>query len=175
MSNITIDFLKEELPTSTALQRQDWAKAIVLEQFDLFSLKNLFLDDYKVSTRLSWLLTDIGIADPNYLKKFLVEFYKLKPQITFYNFDLNFIKYWHVCGIPDQQEALAMNICFDLLKSNKVNISGKRYAILGLIELYKKYPEIKTELLCCLENELQHPSKAFVVFVGKQILMIEKT
>ena len=149
------------LPKSNQEQRELWAKNIVDQNIPLPKLLPLLKEEYKISTRFSWLLSNIGIYHKPTLTSILPILLEQKKEVKAFKLDYNLIKYWNICGIPKPQEGVALNILFNHLISPKTLVSIKSQILPLLYQLSSIYPEIKPELILCLEEEKTKHTPSF--------------
>ena len=109
----------------------------------------------------SWLLSDIGEANPSTLLSILPALFENRNKTTIPNFDQQFSKYWNRVGIPEEQEGAAIDLLFQWLIDPKVNVSIKSNALEVLVKVLEKYPDLKTELKLMLEDSNAQDSAAF--------------
>lgn len=153
--------LKLNLPKSNAHQRKTWAKKIVDNEINLIELNSLLKQDYEISSRYSWLLSDIGEYNKSYLKESLTSLFEIKNEISSIDIDDRFIKYWRIVDIPKHQEGYALNMLFEKLISIDSNASIKCYAMELLFQLSSKYADIKNELKLSIQDQLGKNTKSF--------------
>lgn len=175
--NISItEFYKElehSLPTSTSNNRKLWVNKIISEDIDIKDLANLLKSEHKTATRFQWLLSEIGLANPNKLLTelpfLLVFFDKLNPI-----YKTSLASYWYIAGVPIENEVVAIDLLFQWLLSNHVNMTIKSRCILVLYKLTNKYPELKNELELCLKDQQHKYSKDFEKRVTKILRKLEE-
>lgn len=142
--------LEKNLAASTSPQRHQWAKKIVDEQIDLILLAPLLRGERKTALRLLWLISDIGLHDADYL-------YKALPKLFSYCKDLpdyyreSFASWWRIAGVPIESEADAIDHCFGMMKSNTATPTNKLRAAEVLMKLTKKYLDLRSEAVMCIE------------------------
>lgn len=170
------EFYKEleySLPTSTSVNRKIWVNKIIEEDIAIKDLANLLKCEQKIATRFQWLLSEIGLANPKKLfaeLPFLLIFFdQLNP-----NYKTSLASYWHIAGVPPENEGVAIDWLFQWLLSNDVNMTIKSRCILVLFKLTKKYPELKNELALCLKDQQHKYSKDFEKRVTKILNKLEE-
>ena len=172
MPSTYMEFVQElefSLPNSEGTDRKRWAEKIISEEIDLLQLAHLLKTDRNIALRFSWLLSDVGMQDKNYLKKTLPKLITLAPEITSFNFSHSFATYWNICGIPKENEGLAIEWLFDWINGSEVNVTTRSRAILALVGLTGKYPELKQELKTSLEAQKDRYTDSFRKRVEKII------
>ena len=102
--------LKAQLPKSDAQQRKTWAKRIVDNNLKIKRLSSLLLSDYKIATRFSWLLSDIGEYSNSFLEAGLPHLWAMRKEVKTFQFESCFVTYWSLCGIPEEQEGIALDL-----------------------------------------------------------------
>ncbi|MFZ4800237.1 MAG: hypothetical protein ACOYMA_22295 [Bacteroidia bacterium] len=165
--------LEHSLPTSTSHKRKLWVNKIIEEDIDIKNLANLLKCEPKIATRFQWLLSEIGLASPNKLLAelpfLLIFFDQLNPKHK-----TSLASYWHIAGVPLENEGVAIDWLFQWLLSNHVNMTIKSRCILVLFKLTKKYPELKNELALCLKDQQHKYSKDFEKRVTKILNKLEE-
>lgn len=164
--------LQAILPSSTGQDRKTIAGYIVENKIDLRNCFELFRSDHKTASRFQWLLSDIGLIEPPFLKALL-------PDLMNYCEEMNetektcFANYWLIGGLPEEDESVAMDLCFKWLMDPKINVTIKGRAMNVLFGLMKKYPDIRIELKLCLESLLNKYSEGFERRINHLLLKIE--
>lgn len=165
--------LEAFLPSSNGEQRKAWVEAIIEKNIDIQDLSGLLTSEYKTASRFLWLLSEIGMSNPDKLftaLPFLLDFTdNLNPV-----YKTSFANFWLIAGIPPENEGKAIDLSFQWLLSNETNITIKSRSILVLFRLTKKYPEIKEELKLCLIDQMDKYSKDFRKRAVKILLEIER-
>ncbi len=152
--------LQSSLPKSTEEQRRNWAKTIVENDLDLKELSQLLSCDPKIASRFLWLLSDVGIYGPDKLYTSLPFLFRLCKEKHPEHL-LSFASYWRMVGVPEENEAAAIDLLFQWLLSAEVNVTMKSRSAIALFELTKKYPDLKEEFRLCLEDQKGKYSKDF--------------
>lgn len=145
--------LLSSLPTSDGPKRRQLAEYIVEKDLDIRPLFDLFLAGYPVASRFQWLLSDIGLQRQSKLFDSLHDLLEFSPQMD-EAYRTGFANYWLIAGLPEQDEAVALSMCFDWLNSPQVNVTIKSRAMRVLCRLIVKYPEVTNELASTLEAQL---------------------
>lgn len=149
------DELVKELPTSYSSQRDKWAKQIIDNRIDLKLLCELLKYSPKVAMRFTWLLSDVGIVNPEYLKNYLSYLLKLSNEKLAVDLKPQMVKYWFIAGMPAEDEGEAIDLLFKVLYSHEYKLHFKHSAIKCLLRELKKYPELKEELKIAVEMQLE--------------------
>lgn len=157
------------LAESTGADRANWAVYIVKHKIDLQQLAELLHHDTKTAMRFSWLLSDIGMADSATLKNALPFLFTRAENINTFNFKQSFATYWQIVGVPEEQEALAIDLLFGWLISSDVNDTTKSRALKALVVLTDKHPELKHELNACLRDQLDKNGISFRKLATKHL------
>lgn len=152
--------LESILPSSIGDQRKIWVTAIIEKGIDIRDLAGLLKGEYKIASRFLWLLSEIGLSDPDKLfvaLPFLLDFTEnLNPV-----YKTSFANFWLIAGIPPENEGKAIDLSFQWLLSNETNVTIKSRSVLVLFKLTKKYPELKDELKLCLMDQMDKYSNDF--------------
>jgi hypothetical protein len=159
------------LPSSDGVKRKLWAERIVYESIDLKLLYGLLREDKKVATRFLWLLSDIGLLAPGYLLLQLPDLFAY-CQHNHKDYLSSFASYWLYVGVPEQQEAQAIDVLFQCLYSGQSNTTLKSRSMWVLAKLSQKHPELKNELRFCLEDQKDKYTADFAKRVDKILLQI---
>ena len=158
MESSFLTYLEQNLPGSTGADRASWAKFIVEEDIDIQGLFPLLNLDGKIALRFQWLLSDIGLCLPERLLNVLPDLLEFGKTIRDFDFQFSFATYWSIAGIPEENEAEAVELLISLLQSSKTNVTIKSRALKAILPLTEKYPDLKSELIPVLESQLHQYS-----------------
>ncbi len=161
--------LQLSLPSSTLEQRKIWITTILENNISLAELADLLKCDKKIATRFLWLLSELGMTYPDKLfteLPFLLRFCENANPVYLQSF----ANYWRFAGVPEENEAEVIEILFHWILSPEINVTIKSRAIFVLFELTKKYPELKSEMRLCLEDQKDNYSKDFQKRVEKVLI-----
>lgn len=165
--------LKSSLPASNMEIRKVWVTTIIEQDVDLKDLSGLLRCEQKVASRFLWLLSEVGLSDPNKLFSelpFLLDFCEqLDPA-----YKKSFASFWLITGVPPENEGQAIEYLFQWLLSADTNVTIKSRALLVLFKLTKKYPELKNELKLCLQDQMKKYSHDFEKRVAKVLKELEE-
>lgn len=152
--------LKSSLPSSTGEQRKLWALTIISENISITSLAPLLSTGGKTASHFLWLVSDVAIQNP---KRFLGELPLLFDFIeqNHPSYLSSFASLWHYCGVPEVNEAKAIDYLFKWFLSAETPVYIKTRALWVLVALSKKYPDLKQELKLCLVDQMDKYSKDF--------------
>lgn len=153
--------LEEQLSYSTGKQRKEWAKLIHEQHLEIEPLTPLLLSEPRIALRFSWLLTDIGMVAPERLRQLLPLLLEMSQQIKHFDFRIAFATYWRTVGVPEENEAIAIDWLLMWLQAAEVNVTTKTRALFALAELAKKYPAIKNEIRLILVDQIPRYSNTF--------------
>jgi hypothetical protein len=153
--------LKNSLPESSGADRKMWATKIIQDNLSIKDLSELLNYEKKVASRFSWLLSDIGLLNPNKLFGQLPYLFELSNQIDHINFKQSFATYWLISGIPLENEAKAIDLLFNWIRSSDTNVTTKSRSLYVLFDIAQKYPDLKNELRITLKNQLDKNTKEF--------------
>lgn len=160
INNIYHD-LRLHLAGSTFANRRYWAGQIADNDIDLEALLPLLFADRKTAYRFSWLLSDIGEAAPEKLFKVLPYIFSKRHEVDVPEFEQQFVKYWRICGVPEEDKGISIDMMFRWLTDPATTVHIKTISLTMLYKLTKEYPELKNELRLCLETEAEHNSVSF--------------
>lgn len=167
MADILFHDLNKNLADSSFAERRVWAKEITAQPDILKKLLPMLFGAKKTAYRFSWLLSDIGEADPNVLYRELEYLFEHKHKTSAPKFEQQFVKYWRICGVPEANKGEAIDLMFNYLLNPKINTHIKTISLTVLHNLCNEYPELKNELKLCIENQLEHSSTSFKKAVNK--------
>lgn len=138
--------LKHNLPVSTGDDRKKWAQYMDTENVDLNDLSKLFDEDKKVVSRFMWLLSEVGAVSPLKLLEYLPFVLSIQEKIQYQGIEATLANLWLISGVPEENEAAAIELLFNWIQSPKFNVTTKSRSIKVLKVLAKKYPELKNEI-----------------------------
>jgi hypothetical protein len=152
--------LKRTLINSTFVERNIIANFIIDENLDLVIILHELKSDKKILLRYLWLLSEIAALKPSY---FLGILPSLKPAILQleYKYHSALASLWLIAGVPEENEADAIDLLYNFINDSVTNPSVKFRAILCLASLAQKHPELKNELKSCIEYQLHKQSPNF--------------
>lgn len=152
--------LESCLPKSTEEQRQNWAAVIIDRNLDIKDLSRLLFSEKRVGTRFLWMLSGIGLMKQRKLYEVLPFLLELSEELD-PAYQTAFANYWLIAGVPPENEAQAIDLSFRWLMNPEITVTIKSRVLFVLFKLTKKYPELKNELVLCLEDQLDKHSKDF--------------
>ena len=165
--------LETSLAASNGGQRKMWATTIIENDIDIKKLSGLLKCEQKIATRFLWLLSDIGILNPDKLLAelpFLLNFCDhLNPV-----YQASFASFWLYAGVPPENEGRAIDLLFQLLLSKNTGVTIKSRAVFVLLKLTKKYPELKNEFRICLEEQKDKHSNDFRKRAAKILIELHR-
>ncbi len=166
--------LESSLAASSGESRNVWVKIILENNLNLKDLSGLLLCDGKIATRFLWLLSEVGLANPDKLFVELPYFLDFSEPLN-PEYKKSFASYWLIAGVPHENESKAIDLLFHWLLSNDTNVTIKSRSFLVLYNLTKKYPELKNELKLCLIDQMDKYSKDFQKRAAKVLTALEQS
>ena len=112
------------------------------------------------------LVSEVGIQNPEFLLAQLPKLFEVIEE-KYPKHLFAFASWWHYCGVPEENEAKAIDYLFKWFLSAEIKPYIKTRALWVLVELSKKYPELKQELKICLSDNMEQYSKDFQKRVEK--------
>lgn len=161
MPSAFYDHLLQHLAASTGADRKRWGEQIAAEEIDVRELIPLLFANKKTAYRFSWLLSDIGVANPQKLFGVLPYAFAQRDKTEIPGFEQQFAKYWRIAGIPEEDKGTAIDLLFNWLTYPKTTVHIKSVSLEVLYTLTQEYPELKNELKLCIEDELERNTPAF--------------
>ncbi len=159
--NIREELLKEKIHSKLqALKIAEYA-ASSTERFK--ALMQCFLsNEYRLAQRAAWSVSwaaekNAAIIQP-YIKDLVGQLLRTDVHDAVKR---NSVRVLQKIKIPENVHGELMNNCFMLIESNATAVAIKAFALTTLFNLYKIYPEIKTELKLIIEERWNHESIAF--------------
>lgn len=86
----------------------------------------------------------------------------------------NILRLLQFVDIPDEHAGEVMNFCFDVLMRPKEPVANQAFAMTVLANLAGRYPEIKNEILLCIEDRMPNASPGFSVRARKVKKQLQK-
>lgn len=145
--------LLTSLPQSSAEDRKVWAAQIIKTRSDIKELSKLALHEDTIANRFLWLLSEIGELDPDYLYQYLPYLLQFRNQLNHLTTEASFANFWLISGVPEENEAQAIDLLFTWIQSDKCNVTAKSRSALVLFKLTLKYPDLKNELKLSLQDQ----------------------
>jgi len=165
--------LKENLQKSTHEQRKAWALIISEKQFSLKPFSKLLECKPAVPSRFLWLLSDVGNCDSKLLYNFLPYLLELRKDLGHIKTEASFANLWLIAGVPEENEAQAIDLLFNWLQSSDTNVTTKSRSLFVLFNLANKYPDLKQELKLSLIDQMDKYSSSFQKRASKILHQLE--
>ncbi len=168
--------IKSNIGKSDAAYRIGLAKQIILNKVAIEDIVEMLLEEPPVSTRFSWLLGDISMQAADKAPEILEACFKRLDHIHIKNFDRTLSKQALICGdhIPEQLEGTIVNKLFEWLSSPTTSVSTKNNSLFALENLCKKYPELKSEYLAVVADQMDKNTNDFKKRAGKVLGRLHK-
>lgn len=165
--------LKSSLASSSGAERKSWALTIISEDIPLIDLFPLLSYEGKTASHFLWLVSDVGLQHPEKLCAELPVLFEYVEQ-NHPQYLSSFASWWHYVGVPEENEAKAIDHLFKWFLSAETTVTIKTRALWVLVELSKKYPDLKQELKLCLSDQMDKYSKDFKKRAEKILIGLEQ-
>ena len=155
------------ITNDSEINRKYLARKIISEKIDLRELLYLLDSDKIIATHFIWLVGHICELSPETVFPAVKDLflYRGKTQIT--NYDRSIAKMFMYCGVPEEIEGEATTLMFEWILSPDVIVSTKNYSSIALYNLTIKYPELKSELVLTIQDQIDKNSISFKLTAGK--------
>ncbi len=142
------------------------------ESFD--ELIKLFLgNEYRVTQRAAWIVSHCADENP-WLIDPHIESMLLNLQHTASDpVKRNTLRVLRYVDIPEDLMGLAAELCFKFLQSGKEPVAVKVHSMDILLNIVKKYPELKDELKFSIKDQMPFGSAGFKNRGGKILKALE--
>lgn len=128
----------------------------------------------KITQRAAWPLSYCVEKHPGIAKKYLPTFLHQLEIPTHNAVTRNTLRLLQFMEITGKEAGKAMSLCFDLLIRPKEPVANKAFAMTILGNMSQHYPEIKNELLICIEDQIPNASPGFLARAKKVKKQLEK-
>ena len=172
LSNL-LERLKRELPASDAAVRKQMATLLCEQNIYLKDLLPLAFEDEKVSSRFFWLLSDVADIEPQRLMAVLPRLLELRDQTSYPKLNRSLARYWNVYGLPEESEGEAMDLLFQWFSEIGADVTQKLHSLYALQKLSVKYPEIRTEIILAIRDQLGKSTQGFERMAVKVLGQLE--
>jgi hypothetical protein len=152
--------LESSLASSTGSDRKKWANTIIDNDIPLIQLFTLLAGEEKSANRFFWLVSDIALQKPEKVFAELPLLFDYVEQ-NHPKYLSAFASWWHYVGVPEENDAKAIDYLFKGFLSAETPVYIKTRALWVLVKMSKKYPELKQELKLCLSDQMDKYSKEF--------------
>lgn len=152
--------LETSLAKSNSTQRHSWAATIIAQDISIRDLTPLLKGNAQTCSRFLWLLSDVGIANPEKLMSELPYLFELFTT-EFPQYLPSFASFWYYTGVPSENEGAAIDLLFELFLSTDTTVTIKSRALVVLAGLAEKYPALKPELCSCIDAQADKHSADF--------------
>ena len=149
------------LPSSKVITLQT-AEYIIKKPQSLDVLYQLIWEDkLPKSWKASWILEHVFLDKPRMIDAYLADMITKFPHIKADGTKRHISKILAFSEINEIATGDFLNTCFEWLMSKSIPVAVKSNCISILVNLSKIYPELKQELIACLETEQENNSAAF--------------
>jgi hypothetical protein len=149
------------ITNDTEINRKYLAKKIISEKIDLRGLLYILDSDRNIATHFIWLVGHICELSPEIVFPAIKDFFLHRKKTQIKNYDRSLAKMFMYCGIPEEIEGEATTLMFEWILSPDVIVSTKNYSAIALYNLTAKYPELKSELILTIQEQLNKNSISF--------------
>lgn len=128
----------------------------------------IFLEGpYLLTQRAAWPLSYCVEKHPELLGEHLQSLLHQLETPHHNSVTRNVLRLLQFIDIPEKEAGKVMNLCFDLLTRPKEPVANKAFAMTILANLSKPYPDIKNELLLCIEGQMSNAKPGFLARAKK--------
>jgi hypothetical protein len=153
--------ITEKIGNSYASDRKELARFIINVDIALPDILDILFMDHPVSTRFSWMLSDL-VEEEDRLAPVLLEYaFYHRERIKALNFERVIAKQAYLCGaaIPEDLEGELLDWLLHLYSKSKIQPSIRHYVKKNLANLVKKYPELQNEIDLITEQTKNHQNR----------------
>ncbi len=149
------------IANDTESNRKNLATKIITEKIDLRKLLYILDSDKNIATHFIWLVGYICELSPETVFPAIKDFFLHRKKTQIKNYDRSLAKMFMYCGIPKEIEGEVATLMFEWILSPDVIVSTKNYSAIALYNLTLKYPELKSELILTIQDQLDKNSISF--------------
>jgi len=155
----------EELLRDSSKRTADFAKNLIGHDPELFKKVLAFsLQDNGVfAMRASRVICHSALDHPELISPYLIEIIRKLPKFKNDGLKRNFTKM--ISELPanfdEETMSILVNQCFEWITSPAEKVALKVYALDILYNISELYPDIKNELISCIEAEMPRSSSGF--------------
>lgn len=143
--------------------RKELALFIKQKNLQVINLLDIFNRETKARVRFTWLLGDIGEIAPELITSAVKELFSIYKETNITGFDRTMAKVFWQIGIPEPIEGEVIDLLFNWVMCPDKKVAVKVYSISALLNVCKKYPDLKQELRVVINDQLDKNSIAFKV------------
>jgi len=156
--------LREEILKEHSKAQRDkiieWVGDAQLRFDELFRL--FLIDEYKVSQRASWPVSNCVEVYPEFIQHHLEELLQNLEKPNLHDaVKRNTVRILQEIPIPEKYHGQVMNICFGYVENPTEAVAIKAFSLTVLGNLAIQYPEIIPEIKLLIEDQLPHQTAAF--------------
>jgi hypothetical protein len=149
------------IANDTEINRKHLAEKIIKEKIDLRRLLFILNSDINIATHFMWLVGRICELSPETVFPAINDFFLHRKTTQIKNYDRSLAKMFLYCGVPKEIEGEATTLMFEWILSPNVIVSTKNHSVKALYNLTLKYPELKSELILTIQEQLNKNSISF--------------
>lgn len=168
--------LREEILREHSKDQRDYiVNYIGNDEHRFEELMHLFLkDDYKVTQRASWVVSECTERFPFLITPYLNSIILNLRNEVHDAVKRNTIRILQFVEIPESLFGITAEFCFELLASKKEPVAIKAFSMTVLLEIVKKIPELKIELQILIEDQMPYSSPGFTSRGNKTLKALKK-
>ena len=163
------------IANDTEINRKYLANKIISEKIDLRRLLYILDSDKSIATHFIWLVGHICELSPETVDPAIKDFFLHRKKTQIKNYDRSLAKMFVYCGVPEEIEGEATTLMFEWILSPDVIVSTKNYSAIALYNLTLKYPDLKSELILTIQDQLDKNSISFKQTAGKVLNNLNKS
>lgn len=155
-----ISELEKEHSKSQAQKIADWA---ALSDENTSAFINVFLNsDYRINQRAAWSLGILGVEHYKRIEPYLgVLIENLKKKGLHDAVKRNTVRFLQEIEIPEPLMGTLADICFKYLANPKEAVAIKVFSMSVLLNLTKRFPDMKNELQLLIEEQIEEGTAGF--------------
>ncbi len=158
----SMDFITQ-LKAETSRRNIDLVVQAVMEhpeEFDnLYQL--IYSDIPRIPNIAAWALEKCVEQNPAFLAPYIHEVIDFLPQIRYSGLRRSLTKSLTFCEIPEERLGELLDICLGWLQDPKIKTAVKIYSMQILLDIARKEPDIRFELIPVIESQLDYNTVGF--------------
>ena len=116
-------------------------------------------NDSPLAEKAAWAMTHCHDKDVGFFDEFYSEMTQVLGDDSYSDsVKRNIVRILQFKKVPEEYEATVINNCFELLANKKSAVAVKVFSLGVLENMVKRYPELKNELIACIEELLPNAS-----------------
>ncbi|HKL09524.1 MAG TPA: hypothetical protein VJ896_12170 [Bacteroidales bacterium] len=170
---------REQLLAEPSKKNTEFIASVVDKDLALFSemMKLVYSNEPYVSGRAAWVVETIWLKYPSLIESYILQMIEFLPHAKYNNQRRHFTKILSTIDLKQLDEehlGILIDCCFTWLEEPQYPTAVKMFSMLILQNFVQLEPDIATELIAIIENQMEDATPGFQNRGRKTLLELNK-